>query len=103
MRPTPSYQDLLAQGWALQARLAELDPAIEALAALVHDIRSWQRRCAWIVVERNPGSAGEFRVDAGPFLRPMGVWMPRPGWQRNLAGSLERWISAVESVSRSTS
>lgn len=65
MQATPSYQDLLAQGWALQARLAELDPAIVALAALVHDMRSWQRRCAWIVVQRNPRSASEFRVDAG--------------------------------------
>jgi hypothetical protein len=100
MRPAPSYEDLRAQGSALQARLAELDPAIEALAALVHDIRRWQRRCAWIVVQRNPRETSQFRSDAGPFLRPIGVWMPMPGWQSDLKASLERWISAVESVSR---
>lgn len=96
MARTPSYDDLLAAGAALRTRLAELGTSVDALDELVHDIRLWQRRSAWVVVARNPRQAADFRAETGPFQRPMGVWLPTPGWQRRLDNSLGEWLRALD-------
>jgi len=67
MARTPSYDDLWAAGDVLRTRLSGLVESVESAAELVHDIRAWQRRCAWVVVVRGPLEVAAFRVATGPL------------------------------------
>jgi hypothetical protein len=95
---TPGYEELQATGKALRVRLANAGSSAEAVAAVVNEIRVWQRRCAWVVVARTPRAMVDFRVATGSFQRPMGTWNPTPDWQRRLDDSLLTWLSALDRV-----
>ena len=97
---TPGYDELLFTGQALRGRLADAGPSAEAVASVVDEIRAWQRRCAWVVVARNPRAVADFRVDTRSFQPPMGAWTATPGWEDRLDQALLRWLSALDRVKR---
>ena len=97
---TPGFDELLATGEALRGRLADTGSSVEAIAALVNDIRVWQRRCAWVVVARTPRAVADFRAESGSFQRPMGAWSPTSDWQRRLDDALSTWLRALDRLKR---
>jgi hypothetical protein len=100
MTRTPSFDELLATGEALRKRLADAGSSLDAMAALVDEIRVWQRRCAWVVVARAPRAIAKFRADAGSFQRPMGASGQEPDSRPQLDDAMATWLRALERVRR---
>jgi hypothetical protein len=100
MTRTPSFDELLATGETLRERLADAGSSAEAIAALVNEIRVWQRRCAWVVVARAPRAIADFRADIGSFQRPIGASRPALDWQSRLDDALATWLTALQRVQR---
>jgi hypothetical protein len=100
MTRTPSFDELLATGETLRGHLADAGSSVEAIAAVVNEIRAWQRRCAWVVVARAPRAVADFRADSGSFQRPMDAGHPPLDYQWRLADALSSWLTALERVNR---
>lgn len=91
---TPGYDELVAAGEVLRRRLASAGSSVEAIGAVVDEIRAWQRRCAWVVVARSPRAVSGFRAEVGAFQRP-----PRSSTSdapEHLDAALSTWVRALD-------
>jgi hypothetical protein len=93
---TPGYDELVATGEDLRRRLASAGPSVETIEAVVDEIRTWQRRCAWVVVARSPRAVAGFRAEVGSFLRPLGARSATSDAPERLDAVLSTWVRALD-------